>query len=287
MGEAGSPDPRRRRVLGGVGGALLLGGSRTAGAAPDSWRAAGAGFTNYGVPPDDAGLVRWITRETSAPGNGASWTPLHALEGAITPNGLHFERHHNGVPAIDRDTWSLALTGRVSTPLALGLDALRRRPQRSRIAFLECGGNSHALWREEPVQQPAGWLHGLVSSGEWSGVPLAALLAEAGPRPDASWLIATGLDAAGVSVSLALADLPAEVARRPVPQRRAAPPRARVAGAAPGTGARGHRQRQVARPARARRSPGHVALRHRRLHRPRPGRHRPALLAGDGGEVGG
>ena len=205
------PDGERRRLLGGIGATLIAGGAAPLAAradVPPSWRAAGAGFTNYGLPAADTGLVRWITHEPSAPGNGASWTPLHALAGAITPNGLHFERHHNGVPTLDPTRWSMTLEGLVRRPLTLDLEALRRRPQRAVIAVLECGGNSNALWRETPVQAPSGWLHGLVSSGEWSGVPLAALLDEARPRKGASWLVATGLDGAGVTVSLPLATLP-------------------------------------------------------------------------------
>jgi sulfane dehydrogenase subunit SoxC len=32
-----------------------------------------------------------------------SMTPLQDLHGIITPNGLHFEGHHAGVPVIDPD----------------------------------------------------------------------------------------------------------------------------------------------------------------------------------------
>ncbi len=39
--------------------------------------------------------VEWLTasRESSV-----NFTPLHALDGIITPNGLCFERHHGGAP---------------------------------------------------------------------------------------------------------------------------------------------------------------------------------------------
>lgn len=201
----------RRRLLGALGaGAALLGGA-VRGApdeAPATWREPGGGFSNYGRPREGGPAVRWIANDPSMPGNGASWTPLHELEGTITPNGLHFERHHNGVPDVDGSRWRLAVDGRVRQPLAVDLATLRARPQRSRMAFLECSGNSNALWHDPPRQAPAGWLHGLVSSGEWSGVPLASLLAEAAPERAARWLIATGLDPSGVTVSLALDALP-------------------------------------------------------------------------------
>ncbi|MCP5008405.1 MAG: molybdopterin-dependent oxidoreductase, partial [Aestuariibacter sp.] len=49
---------------------------------------------------------------------------------------------------------------------------------------------------------PAGYVHGLVSCSEWTGVPLSLLLQEAGLKPMAKWLVADGLDAAGVTVSI-------------------------------------------------------------------------------------
>ena len=51
------------------------------------------------------------------PGAGISFTPLQALEGTITPSGLHFERHHNGVPDIDPAQHRLLIHGLVKKPL--------------------------------------------------------------------------------------------------------------------------------------------------------------------------
>ena len=59
----------------------------------------------YGLPSKfEAGVVRrehsggspYPTRQAAI-----SLTPLQDLDGIITPNGLHYERHHAGVPAID------------------------------------------------------------------------------------------------------------------------------------------------------------------------------------------
>ena len=44
-------------------------------------------------------------------GAGGSWTPLEALEGMITPNPLHFERHHSGIPDIDPSRHRLLIHG--------------------------------------------------------------------------------------------------------------------------------------------------------------------------------
>ncbi len=192
---------------GGVAGALVtgsaLGADSASGEAPASWKVPGRGFSNYGQPRDARNSpIRWISADRSIAGNGVSWTPLHQLEGMITPNGLHFERHHNGVPEIDPATWKLTVFGQVEKALVFDLNALHRYPMTSRIAFIECGGNSNSMWRPQPAQAPAGYLHGLLSCSEWTGVPLSLLLREAGLKPDAKWLVADGLDASGVTVSV-------------------------------------------------------------------------------------
>lgn len=219
--EAGNGLYSRRRfiqrssatVVGAAGIASLSAAGTVLAEAPASWQRPGAPFTNYGQPldgrlADRQQPIRWISNNSAVPGDGVSWTPLHDLAGMITPNGLHFERHHNGVPDIDPATWELSITGRVKRPMAFDLEALHRLPQQSRITVIECGGNSNSLWHPNPVQAAAGYLHGLVSCAEWSGVPLKLLIDMAGADPEASWIIADGLDSAGVTVSLPVADLP-------------------------------------------------------------------------------
>lgn len=84
-------------------GAVALGGTVPAvnAALPNEpWmRTAGNPFSNYGGPSThESALIRWVSAAPGIPQNGVSWTPLHELDGTITPSGLHFERHHNGVP---------------------------------------------------------------------------------------------------------------------------------------------------------------------------------------------
>ena len=78
----------------------------------------GAPFSIYGMPSkfeDD--VVRYPVQNETVPGNGVSWTPLHIMEGTITPNGLHYERHHNGVPRIDPEQHRLVIHGLVKNDL--------------------------------------------------------------------------------------------------------------------------------------------------------------------------
>ena len=92
----------------------------------------------------------------------------------------------------------------VKRSLRFNMADLLRYPMVSRLCFIECGGNSSAGWNSRPLQSRVGHMHGLLSCSEWTGVPLALLLREAGVDPRARWLVAEGGDAAGVSVSLPL-----------------------------------------------------------------------------------
>ncbi|MGB8275957.1 MAG: sulfite dehydrogenase [Alphaproteobacteria bacterium] len=175
-------------------------------ATPPWMLAPGLPFSNYGQPsPHEKKVIRWISANADVPGNGISWTPLHDLEGTITPNGLHFERHHNGVPEIDPARHRLLIHGLVKRPLVYTVESLLRYPMESRLCFVECGGNSNAGWNPEPIQTKAGYFHGLVSCSEWAGIPLAVLFDEAGLDRSARWLLAEGADAAAVSVSIPVA----------------------------------------------------------------------------------
>ncbi|MEM7466986.1 MAG: sulfite dehydrogenase [Pseudomonadota bacterium] len=177
--------------------------------ARDSWQnTPGREFANYGQPsPHEKEVIRWISSNDAIPSNGISWSPLHELEGIITPNGLHYERHHNGVPAIDPNAHRLLIHGLVDKPIEFSVDSLKRYPRKSLFAVIECGGNSNASWRKKPPQNPAGFIHGLVSCSEWTGVPLRLLLNEAGLHSDAKWAVMEGADAFAMTASLPLEKL--------------------------------------------------------------------------------
>jgi len=181
--------------------------AQTGQARPPWMRAPGMGMSSYG---SRARYEEGIQRSTgSAPGTdgaGASRTPLEHLEGIITPSALHFERHHSGVPDIDPEAHRLLIHGLVERPLFFDMDALSRYPMISRIQFIECSGNSRVAGLiPEPVAGTCSSLHGLVSCSEWTGVPLAVLLDEAGVDPQAGWILAEGSDAAAMSRSVPMA----------------------------------------------------------------------------------
>ena len=201
---------RRLFLQGGLalGGAPLL-AATTAAATPDrpEWmNTPGETFSHYGQPsPHESEVARFASPNRVWRNNGVSWTPLHRLEGIITPNGLHYERHHNGVPQIDPDAHQLLVHGLVRQPLFVSMDNLLRYPLRSQICFVECGGNSNAGWNKTPSRAEAGYFHGLVSCSEWTGVPLSVILTEAGIDSTAQWLIADGADAFAMNISIPMA----------------------------------------------------------------------------------
>ena len=171
---------------------------------PDWSRTPGPGSSPYGErSPFAGGLQRMHgTADPIYPGGGSSRSPLQFLQGTITPNGLHFERHHAGVPAIDPAGHSLVINGLVSQPLVFSYENLLKYQMESRIYFLECSGNSGALLRGGNADGTAQSLHGLLSCAEWTGVPLSTLLDEAGVLPEARWVAAVGADAASMGRSV-------------------------------------------------------------------------------------
>ena len=93
---------------------------------------------DYGIP---SSYEKLVTRLKYANG---SRTPLQKLHGIITPNGLHFERHHGGIPEINPDLHRLVIHGLVDEPMIFTMDDIVRLPAVSQIHFLECSGNTFA-----------------------------------------------------------------------------------------------------------------------------------------------
>jgi len=151
---------------------------------------------------------------TRAPGETAqrlttathSLTPHQVLHGIITPSALHFECHHNGVPTIDPDQHRLLIHGLVERPLTFSMNEMMRFPSVTRTLFIECSGNSGKEW-SGPTGKTVQETHGLMSTSEWTGVPLAMVLAEAGIRSETAWVLAEGSDAAAMTRSLPLKDV--------------------------------------------------------------------------------
>ena len=146
-----------------------------------------------------------VRRRFKTPTPLSSWTmtPLAQGMGIVTPSGLHFERSHAGTAIIDPERHRLYVHGMVDEPRKYTMRDLKRFPSISRLMFLECSGNGLTEW-SKPTMPTVQFTHGLTSTSEWTGVPLATILGEAGLRPGAKWLLAEGGDAAMMTRSIPL-----------------------------------------------------------------------------------
>ena len=119
-------------------------------------------------------------------------SPFDRIESYLTPTELFYIRSHFPIPALDRASYKLRINGAVRSPFALSYDELRNMPSKTRVATLECAGNSRVFLI--PQVQGAQWELGAVSNAEWTGVPLRALLERAGLAEDACEIVLEGAD---------------------------------------------------------------------------------------------
>jgi sulfane dehydrogenase subunit SoxC len=144
--------------------------------------------------------VEWLT---ASPQSSVNFTPLHKLEGIITPNGLCFERHHGGIAEIDPASYRLMINGLVEKPMVFTLEDLKRFPRVNHIYFLECAANTGMEWRGAQLNG-CQFTHGMVHNVMYTGVRLSDILQEAGLRTNAKWLMAEGADSSGMNRSVPL-----------------------------------------------------------------------------------
>jgi sulfane dehydrogenase subunit SoxC len=193
-------------AVGGVAGFAAGGAAAAPLAVPESNRAFGRPMpeSEYGMPSKyEAHVKRRRTDVFVNKQNFSDWsmTPLQHQHGTVTPNGLIYERHHNGVPDIDPGQHRFAIHGMVRQPLVFTMSDLMRYPSVTRFYFMECSGNGLTDWLKassKTVQQT----HGLLSCAQWTGVPVSTLLDEAGVQPGTTWALAEGADGAAHARSI-------------------------------------------------------------------------------------
>ena len=152
-------------------------------------------------------------------------TPILDQEGLITPTNNYYIVTQLDMPEpIHPDDWSLTVGGEVERELTLTLDDLRKLPGRSVRAVTECAGNDEGFFdyakrgapkpsrryvpdlarraamkanRATPTNDELAGEMGntcAMSGGEFTGVPLAEVLARAGVKPGAQWVWLKGFD---------------------------------------------------------------------------------------------
>ena len=135
---------------------------------------------------------------TPAPDPGQLFAELEAA-GSLTPRVTSVADFYHVSknlldPTVDGESWTLTIDGLVDNPLTLTYDDLVARATTANITTLCCISNE---------------LNGdLVGTAEWTGVPLAELLAEAGVQPEAVDLKFTCADDYEDSIPAALGQNP-------------------------------------------------------------------------------
>ncbi len=119
-------------------------------------------------------------------------TPFDEVDSFLTPTELFYIRSHFPAPKLEVGSYQLHIDGAVRNPFYLSYQELRDMPSETRVALLECAGNSRVFLI--PQVEGAQWELGAVGNAEWTGVPLAALLERAGIEEDACEIVLEGAD---------------------------------------------------------------------------------------------
>lgn len=208
--------PSRRAFLKGAvaaGGTVASAGAASAAGDPlitevQEWASAtgeGVDATPYGLPISyEADVVRrnveWLTADTIS---SINFTPIHALDGTITPQGCAFERHHSGAIDLKKEDYRLMINGLVDQPLVFTYEDLERFPRENRVYFCECAANTGMEWAGAQLNG-AQFTHGMIHNMEYSGIPLRTLLEEAGVQTEGKWVYVEGADASSNGRSIPL-----------------------------------------------------------------------------------
>jgi len=199
--------------LGGAVGAALSGASIAKAATPEpliteiqDWNrymGDGVDARPYGLPSQfEHDVIRrdvsWLTADAKS---SINFTPIHKLDGIITPNGVCFERHHSGIAEIEPSNHRLMINGLVDKPLVFTMQDLERFPRESHVYFLECAANGGMEWRGAQLNG-CQFTHGMIHNVMYTGIPLKYLLEEAGLKTNAKWLLPEGADPSHMTRSI-------------------------------------------------------------------------------------
>jgi DMSO/TMAO reductase YedYZ molybdopterin-dependent catalytic subunit len=118
----------------------------------------------------------------TTPSETSRFLDIRKIDGPFTPKDQFFTTQHYGHPVVDPAAFRLKVGGLVNQPKSFSLDDLRRMSRTEIPAGFECSGNSR-----RPIQ-------GLASNGRWTGVPLRAVLDQAGVKSEAREFVFFGAD---------------------------------------------------------------------------------------------
>ncbi len=105
--------------------------------------------------------------------------PPEMLALDVTPLGAHYRLSHFDVPLLDAASYRLRFEGAFEAPLSMALDEIQAEQRVTMPVTMECAGNGRAAMSPRPRSMP--WMHEAVGTMEWTGTPLAPLIARARP----------------------------------------------------------------------------------------------------------
>ena len=123
-------------------------------------------------------------------------------------------RQHLPRPSrIDRDDYRLNVNGMVSKPLELTLEDLRKLPQYTVPATIECTGNGRGFY--SPKVPGIQWMRGAIGNAEWRGPRVSDVLKLAGANSSAAFIEVDGADSGLASTPDFVRSLPMTKAMHP------------------------------------------------------------------------
>ena len=124
--------------------------------------------------------------------DGRLYTSLDRLNGSdlLIPAERFYLRTRASRLLPPEHTWKIAVGGMVAAPLKLGIAELRAKAKPLGLHLMECSGNTRAAH------------FGMISVGEWVGIPMNEIVTDAKVKTSATQILVSGFDRyAGNSVS--------------------------------------------------------------------------------------
>jgi len=141
-------------------------------------------------------------------------TPLGYFNTWLTPIDSFFVRQHLPRPEpIDPAAYRLTVNGMVGRQLQLSLDDLKKLPQFTVPATIECTGNGRGFYT--PKVPGIQWGRGAIGNAEWRGPAVSAVLKLAGAAPGAAFLESDGADTGVASTPDFIRAIPMKKAMHP------------------------------------------------------------------------
>jgi DMSO/TMAO reductase YedYZ molybdopterin-dependent catalytic subunit len=184
----------RRKILTGMGAAVLAGGPARAVEKPRWMSPQLPDGTRDEATLEALPGKQKLIRLSDRPPNYEA--PIETFRTAITPDDQFFVRYHLAAipPMSDLGKWSLTVGGEAAErQITLSLDDLQKSFQQEEVtAVCQCSGNRRGL--SQPHVAGVEWGYGAMGNAVWRGPRLQNVLAKAGVKPGAVEVWLDGAD---------------------------------------------------------------------------------------------